>query len=145
MVQPMRWLATFVLGVFRRVLRHLAAKFVVDHAISSMTGRHVYAVVGLVAGTLLVLGCGDRESPVEPTTPVQATPPPVAPAVQDFRLSGAVSDTANRPLAGSKVEVMEGPRAGTFATTDESGRFSMAGTFTGNITLSASKDGYERE
>src|SRR5262249_35268841 len=37
------------------------------------------------------------------------------------------------------------PRAGTAATTDESGRFSMPGTFTGNITLTASKDGYQRE
>jgi hypothetical protein len=109
-----------------------------------MKRRHVYAVVGLVAGTLLFLGCGNRESPVEPTPPVQATPA-VAPAFQDFRLSGAVSDTANRPLAGSKVEVVDGPRAGTFATTDESGRFSMPGTFTGNIALTASKDGYQQE
>jgi hypothetical protein len=93
--------------------------------------RHLGAVVILVS-----LGCGDAKVPVEPT------PPPVAPALQDFQLSGAVSDTANRPLAGSKVEVVDGSRAGTVATTDESGRFSMPGTFTGNITLRASKDGY---
>jgi hypothetical protein len=43
------------------------------------------------------------------------------------------------------VEVIDGSRAGTIAMTDESGHFSMPGTFTGNITLTASKDGYVRE
>lgn len=110
-----------------------------------MKRPHLHMVVGLVVSTLSVLGCGDGESPVGPTPPVQTTPPPVPPAFQDFRLSGSVSDTASRPLAGSQVEVIDGPRAGTSATTDESGRFSMPGTFTGNITLTASKDGYQRE
>ena len=40
------------------------------------------------------------------------------------------------------MEVIDGPRAGTVATTDEAGRFSMPGTFTGNVTVTASKDGY---
>jgi hypothetical protein len=96
--------------------------------------RYLGAVLMLVS-----LGCGDAKVPVEPS------PPSVAPALQEFRLSGAVSDTANRPLAGSKVEVMDGSRTGTVGTTDEAGRFSMPGTFTGNITLTASKDGYVRE
>jgi hypothetical protein len=81
--------------------------------------RYLGAVLMLVS-----LGCGDAKVPVEPS------PPSVAPALQEFRLSGAVSDTANRPLAGSKVEVMDGSRTGTVGTTDEAGRFSMPGTFT---------------
>jgi hypothetical protein len=96
--------------------------------------RYLGAVLMLVS-----FGCGDPKAPVEPS------PSSVAPALQEFRLSGAVSDTANRPLLGSKVEVMDGSRAGTVATTDEAGHFSMPGTFTGNITLTASKDGYVRE
>ena len=87
---------------------------------------------------LVSLGCENTRGPMEPT-------PPVPPALQEFRLSGAVTDTANRPLASSKIEVVDGARAGTVATTDDGGRFSMPGTFTGSITLAASKDGYLRE
>jgi hypothetical protein len=64
------------------------------------------------------------------------------PAPEEFSLSGSVSDTASRPLGGSRVEVIGGPRAGTAVTTDEVGRFSMPGTFTGTIRVTASKDGY---
>ena len=38
---------------------------------------------------------------------------------RSFRLSGAVSDTASRPLGGARVEVMAGPRAGMAAITDD--------------------------
>ena len=104
-----------------------------------MERRHVYGAVSVVAAALMFPGCGDGKAPVQPT------PVPVAPPLQEFRLSGNVSDTASRPLAGSKVEVMDGPRAGTAATTDEAGRFTMPGTFTGNITVTGWKDGYVRE
>jgi hypothetical protein len=53
-----------------------------------------------------------------------------------------VTDTAYRALGGVRVEVADGPKAGTVATTDQSGRFSMPGTFTGRMTVVASKDGY---
>jgi Carboxypeptidase regulatory-like domain len=99
-----------------------------------------YTATGLVAVHLFVFGCADATSPVEPTPP-----PAVPPALQEFRLSGAVSDAAWRPLKGSRVEVIDGPRAGSVATTDEAGRFSMPGTFTGNVTVTASKDGYVPE
>ena len=99
-----------------------------------------FYTAGLVAVPLLFFGCADAKSPVEPTPP-----PAVPPALQEFRLSGAVSDAAWRPLKGSRVEVIDGPRAGTVATTGEAGRFSMPGTFTGNVTVTASKDGYTPE
>jgi hypothetical protein len=93
--------------------------------------RHLASVVLLCS-----LGCGDAKPPVQPTLP------PVMPAPEEFSLSGSVSDTASRPLGGSRVEVIGGPRAGTAVTTDEVGRFSMPGTFTGTIRVTASKDGY---
>lgn len=96
--------------------------------------RHLGAVV-----LLFSLGCGDGKSPVQPT------PSPVAPTPQVFSLSGSVRDTASRPLGGSRVEVIDGQRASMVTTTDETGRFSMPGTFTGTVTVTASKDGYVPE
>ena len=57
----------------------------------------VYGAVSLVAGALLFLGCGDGKSPVQPTPSLPAPTPHV------FSLSGSVSDTASRPLGGSRV------------------------------------------
>lgn len=96
------------------------------------------AGLGAVSLLLAALGCADRQLPTQPT-PVQAAP---APAAQEFRLSGSVSDTAGRSLPGSNVEVISGPRAGTSVTTNEHGRFSMPGMFTGIVSIMASRDGY---
>lgn len=96
--------------------------------------RHLGAVV-----LLFSLGCGDGKSPVQPT------PPPIAPTPQVFSLSGGVYDTARRPLGGSRVEVIDGQRASMVTTADETGRFSMPGPFTGTVTVTASKDGYVPE
>lgn len=96
----------------------------------------------LVLASLVLLfspGCADGKSPVEPT-PSPAGP---APPTFTFSLAGSVSDTANRPLKDASVAVMDGPRAGTIAMTDDRGRFSIPGTFSQSaITLVASKDGY---
>ena len=100
--------------------------------------RHLAAVVLLVA-----LGCNDSQSPVQPTPAAPVSPQPAPPLV--FSLSGSVQDTASRPLAGARVEVIAGDRSGTFETTDSSGRFRMPGTFTGTVTLAGSKDGYHQE
>jgi len=98
---------------------------------------HWGAAVNVVAALLLV-GCGTSKTPIAPAAEVQ-------PAAQGFQLSGAVVDPVNRPLASARVEVIDGPRAGTVATTDLDGRFSMTGTFTGDTGLLATKDGYEPE
>src|SRR5262245_21143933 len=87
----------------------------------------VDVAVGLLAGTLLLAGCGNAASPSEPPPPLATSP------VRIFSLSGAVADTAYRSIAGAKVEVVSGAGAGTVATTDEVGRFWMPGTFTGTI------------
>src|SRR5262245_45050851 len=106
-----------------------------------MERHRICAPLALVALALFI-GCGHAASPVEPT-PLSVSSVPAA--LQDYRLSGGVRDSAWRPLSGAKVEVIDGPRVGTASTTDEAGRFSLAGTFTGYITISASKDGYVRE
>jgi hypothetical protein len=86
---------------------------------------------------LLSFGCADGKSPVEPT-PSAPVPTPLT-----FSLAGSVNDTASRPLKGASVAVVDGPRAGTTATTDDAGRFSMPGTFTqAAVTVVASKEGY---
>jgi hypothetical protein len=104
-----------------------------------MTTSRVFAnELTLVVVVLLHLGCGNPEPPNRPT-PLADTP------TLEYRLSGRVVDTAYRPLAGSTVEVVNGSRAGTVATTDEAGRFSMPGLFTGTTTVRASKDGYVPE
>jgi hypothetical protein len=95
--------------------------------------RRFGAVVLLVS-----IGCADRQSPTQPTL-VQAMP---APAPQEFRLSGSVNDTADRPLGDARVEVIAGSGAGTIATTDGRGRFRMPGMFSGVVSLRASKDGH---
>lgn len=94
--------------------------------------RHLAAIV-----LLFSLGCADGKSPVAPT----ASPP--EPAQLTFSLAGDVRDTASRPLKDASVTVVNGPRAGTTAMTDDAGRFSMPGTFTQSaITAVASKEGY---
>ena len=91
----------------------------------------------LAAGVLLFsLGCGDGQSPVQPTPSFPMRTPQV------FSLSGSVRDTASRPLGGARVEVMAGSSAGMVTITDDKGRFWMPGTFTGTVTITASKDGY---
>src|SRR2546425_8845259 len=90
---------------------------------------------------LFVLGCNNDKVAIQPTP----TPSRVEPTAREASVVGNVIDTAYRPLGGVRVEVADGPRAGTFASTDDTGRFSMPGTFfPGSMTLAASKDGYLR-
>ena len=65
--------------------------------------------------TMTCLGCGDSKSPV------QATPVLPAPAPGPVLVAGQVNDTALRPLADVRVEVVDGPSAGVFATTNNGG------------------------
>jgi hypothetical protein len=88
---------------------------------------------------LFLVGCGDS---VSPTQPAPSLPTSTA---EEFLLSGSVADTASRSLAGSRVEVIGGSRAGTFTTTDANGRFLMPGTFTDTVTIRATSAGYQPE
>jgi hypothetical protein len=99
--------------------------------------RHVRVIVHAAVVLLFSLGCGDGQAPVQPTPSVLS-----ATTLAEFSLSGDVYDTAARPLGGARVEITSGPSAGTVTTTDETGRFSMSGTFTGAIAVTVSKNGY---
>jgi Carboxypeptidase regulatory-like domain len=88
---------------------------------------------------LFTVGCDNAQLPAQPTAPLPAAMLP------EFRLSGSVRDTASRPLGEARVEIIAGPNAGTATTTDERGRFRMPESFTGVITVRASKDGYAPE
>ena len=82
-------------------------------------------------------GCGESGSPG--TSPTPLTPTPGGPQV---RVGGSVSDTAWRPVAGVRVEVLDGPSAGVTTTTDGRGEFSLIGAFDAGVRFRAAKAGY---
>ena len=98
-----------------------------------MWSRIVFVL--LVAG---VPGCHGETSP--PTAPT-ARPLPTPPAGGMF-IKGTVSDTAYRALAGARVEVLDGPQAGSSATADARGEFSMSGTFDETTRFRATAEGH---
>ncbi|HEY6508104.1 MAG TPA: carboxypeptidase-like regulatory domain-containing protein [Vicinamibacterales bacterium] len=94
---------------------------------------------------LVGLGAGcDRSttspSPVIPPQPPAARPPAPGPATRT--LYGYVNDTAFRPIEGVRVEVIDGPDAGTQLTSDGQGRFSYVGSFPERVSMRATKAGY---
>ena len=72
----------------------------------------------------------------ESDRPLEPTPPPAV----EFSLFGSAVDTAFRPLADVRVEVIEGPRAGVSAAKDSSGRYELPGVSSDAIVVHASKD-----
>ena len=109
-----------------------------------MTNRMRAGVVLLVIAQLPGLtACGDDEV-VPPTGP---GPGPAAagqpvPPTNRTSISGYVSDTAFRPLAGARIEVVDGPQAGLATVADASGSFTLVGDLDGNTQFRASKDGH---
>lgn len=67
-------------------------------------------------------------------------PPPPSPGVA--MITGAVYDSAHRPLAGAAVEVLDGPQSGTSAIADATGQFSLSGAFDNATRFRASKEGH---
>ncbi|MBA2438272.1 MAG: carboxypeptidase regulatory-like domain-containing protein [Acidimicrobiia bacterium] len=91
----------------------------------------------LLALGLGLIGCEGSLPPLAPS-PVQ----PPAVHVTGDQLTGNVYDTARRPLADARIEVLDGPEAGLLTTSDSLGRFSLPGTFDDTTRFRASKDGY---
>ena len=109
-----------------------------------MTNRTRAGVVLLVIAQLPgVTACGDDEF-VPPTGPGAGPAAPAQPVPPNNRtsISGNVSDTAFRPLAGARIEVVDGPQAGLATVADASGSFTLVGDLDGNTQLRASKDGH---
>ena len=102
--------------------------------------RRVAGFLGLVF-TVLAAGCGDRPpSPIAPGT--QLAPATESPA---YHILGTVMDKLSRRLAGAVVTILDGPLAGTTTRSDGSGRFEFKANSTGNVTLRASRDGFESQ
>jgi hypothetical protein len=103
-----------------------------------MTNRTLVGIVLLMLVQGLA-GCGGSRSPVSPTPPTAAAPGPV----NGELIAGTVSDSALRPLAGARVELLDGPQAGVSATSDAQGRFSLTGIVDDTTRFRASKEGHE--
>ena len=98
----------------------------------------------LVGVVLLILaqataGCdSSRPAVLNAPTPV---PQPV-PQTTTISVSGYVSDSAFRPLAGAVIEVLDGPQAGLTVTSGATGAFGFAGDFNDSTRFRASKEGH---
>ena len=57
-------------------------------------------------------------------------------------LTGTATEQGAGVLGGATIEIRDGPDARTWTTTDETGRFTLAGLQPGDVTVRASKSGY---
>jgi hypothetical protein len=78
-------------------------------------------------------GCDSRSTPLAPSPAQQET---------GIQLKGTVRDAAWRPLAGARVEAVEGAGAGVSANAGPNGEFSLNGAFDETTRFRASKDGH---
>jgi hypothetical protein len=94
-------------------------------------------VIGLAQA---LAGCSDatRVLPQSPT----AIPSPTPPSPPSGRLQGLVLDSVFRPLAGTTIEVLDGPHAGASGMTTDEGLFGIAADVSVGTRVRASKDGY---
>lgn len=90
----------------------------------------------------MLAACGG--SGLAPSAPLgqSAVASSAPPGPSTPRLSGDAHDTANRPIADARIEVLDGPQAGAFTTTDALGRFSIAGEYDDTVRFRASKPGH---
>ena len=90
----------------------------------------------LMTGTGLA-GCSDSSSPSAPTTAPTLFQRPVT------LLRGVVSDTAFRPLAGARIEIVGGPESGAWTTANAEGAFAFTSSTIDDTTqVRAALDGY---
>ena len=105
-----------------------------------------FLLLVLAAG---LAACGDSGSPTAPTaqapSPVGSVPPPGSvptPTYGGESIEGTVSDSALRPLAGARVELLDGPQAGLATTTGFDGHFEFFANVDDATRFRASKDGH---
>ena len=90
--------------------------------------------------TIVLAACGGPTEPSD-TTPTPTPTATPAPAVT-FSVSGWVFDSVSRPLAGARVEVLTGTRAGTVLVTDGQGQFAFDQPLDLYVQVRASLTGY---
>jgi hypothetical protein len=86
---------------------------------------------------LLISGCSDPR-PALPTSPT-ILPNPFPSTTP---LAGIVFDSAERPLSGARVEVLDGPQAGQWTVTDGTGRYGFNGAFDDATRFRATMTGH---
>lgn len=104
-----------------------------------MSKRVCVSVFLLTAFALFIGACGHSPSGNSPVAPTVPTP------VQNVvaRIWGVINDTAFRPLAGVRVEIIDEPQASAPVVSDANGVFSFSGALVGaTVTLRATKEGY---
>jgi hypothetical protein len=99
--------------------------------------RSIVSGLVILAITVGLVGCGDRHGASVPSAPSAVLPQSGVTAVR-----GVLIDTAFRPLAGGRVEVIDGPETGKSATADGSGWFSLSGRFDDTTRFRATKEGH---
>jgi hypothetical protein len=107
------------------------------------TGRRAFKAGGVLGMALLVSACdgGDRiPSATSPNAPA-GVPTAASPRIGE-PISGVVYDTAMRPVAGARVELLDGPQAGMSITADANGGFSLTATVDDTTQFRASKEGH---
>ena len=98
-------------------------------------------VMLLLVAQAFVTGCDDQggSAPVV-RGPTEPTRSPAALAGEPVR--GTASDSAFRPLAGARVEILDGPQAGMSTTSDARGDFGFMATVDDTTRFRASKEGH---
>ena len=104
-----------------------------------MRMRTAILVLALAHG---LAACGGSKSPSAPTPTPTPVPPQIIPQPTGVQVTGFVADSAFRSLAGARVEVLDGPQAGTWAMSDATGQFSLTGTFDDTTRFRATSDGH---
>ena len=99
-------------------------------------GLRTGAVVPALLLAVAIAGC-DGHGPAAPTVTIH---PPTPAGTSSMR--GIVYDTADRPLAGAVVEVVEGPHSGERTTTNSQGEFGFTGAFDDTSRFRATKAGH---
>ena len=92
-----------------------------------------------------LVGCSGSDGAYTPTAPSSTTATAQVETLQDLPLSlrGFVTDTAYRPLAGARIEVVDGPSAGISTIAGGDGQFVLSGIFNASTRFRASKEGHE--
>ena len=101
------------------------------------------AFVLLITSAPIGAGCGsETPAAVLPTAPTSSRPE-AAPEAASLQVRGFVMDTSYRPLAGVRIEVVDGASAGVATVAGADGQFMLSGPFTAATQFRAVKEGHE--
>jgi hypothetical protein len=108
-----------------------------------MTRVRLAALLLLMTSGIPLAGCDDAH-PTAATTvslPPAVTPQPTLPA-KTIVVRGYVYDPAYRPVGGATIAVLDGPHAGTTASSNSRGEFTLSGAYDDLTRFRAARDGY---